>query len=1248
MENRPAQRSTFWKLASRLAPLLSVAALGVLGLTLTGTARAGEAPFHRDLSELGKQLDLARGPEVYATLRKIWSTWDRADPSHVEEALRAAARDTQLSAPARAYAGTLSALGRARRGDLKAARDSIRALGYVDQWLIVGPFDNEGKAGLDTPSGPEPELLQAIVPGKAYTGKERPVRYRAVPAVFPYGYLDAGSLVRPESKVCVFATSFVSSPKDPKGNRKLSVWAGAGGAFKLFWNGDLVLQDSAYRGHDYDRSATLVDLEPGPNELTIKLCGDDNSPVGSVRVAAADGAPDASLIFSNDFLQSQAFAKAFAKKKPRDKLRAHAGPEGPVQLFQKLTAGGKGKPSALEAYARYLADTGGDDPARHEARDLAKQAADAEPTVRRLLLAGRLAEDRNQTGDWITKAETLAARDPQPNRDVLLARALDRRTSPNWRDAFPYFDKVLAMDPDDALGLRGRVELYNLAGLPRTALETLERAVARNPSSVNLLNMYASQLRMLGRTTDAAEAESRYAALRFDDAGFMGQMIELATARRDRAAAERWVDRLLDTHPDGLWAQALAARTYRSLGQPERAEAAYKRALTLAPEDAGSLRALADLEGDLGHKDEQLALLREILRIRPQDKDVREYVEHLEPQKPRADEAYAWESSKFLKLRHAPANGQNRRVLRDLTVSTVFENGLSSSYRQIVFQPLTDAAAAAARQYAFGYEADSQAVQLRGARVYRGDGRVDEAIESGEGPADDPSIATYTSARTFYIQFPRLEPGDVVELRYRVDDVTPKNDFNNYFGEITYLQGSDPVQNAEYVLITPKSRTFYIDQNVPQLVQTSEVIGNQRLYHFFAAQVPAIVPEPAMPPLQEVVGFVHVSTYKDWKDLGHWYWGLVKDQFDLDDETRKLAKKITEGKTTDVDKVKAVYEWVTKNTRYVALEFGIYGYKPRRCVQTVARGWGDCKDKATVITTLLNELGIPTTMVVLRTQMKGDFRSSIASFAPFDHAIAYVPSMNLYLDGTAELTGINELPRMDIGALGLLVNQGNTVVTHVPSVPPEKNFVRREVKAQVQKSGEAKLEFEYSTGGFNAPQWRSQYQSEATRDERINNDLGREFPGFEITPGAQGIQTSDLTKVEEPVHIKVRGSAPSFARHEGNQLSMAVTESFRLTPSYASLSQRRHDVRLLAFSTLEDVYTIKLPAGSKVVSAPVNATQDGPFGSYAVTVQTDHDQVTVSSRISVKVDRVSPKDYPAWKSFCEAADRALSPRLVIE
>src|SRR4029079_6470600 len=115
--------------------------------------------------------------------------------------------------------------------------------------------------------------------------------------------------------------------------------------------------------------------------------------------------------------------------------------------------------------------------------------------------------------------------------------------------------------------------------------------------------------------------------------------------------------------------------------------------------------------------------------------------------------------------------------------------------------------------------------------------------------------------------------------------------------------------------------------------------------------------------------------------------------------------------------------WGIENRGCVALEFGIYGYKPHRCVQTVTRGWGDCKDKDTVITTLLNELGIPAKMGVLRTQMKGGLRSKVASFAPFDHAIAYVPSMNLYLDGTAEYTRIDATTWLDLRATGMAAHE---------------------------------------------------------------------------------------------------------------------------------------------------------------------------------------------------------------------------------
>nr|PZN20999.1 MAG: hypothetical protein DIU78_18270 [Pseudomonadota bacterium] len=513
--------------------------------------------------------------------------------------------------------------------------------------------------------------------------------------------------------------------------------------------------------------------------------------------------------------------------------------------------------------------------------------------------------------------------------------------------------------------------------------------------------------------------------------------------------------------------------------------------------------------------------------------------------------------------------------------------------------------------------------------------------------ADDPTIAMYTSARVFYVQFPRLEAGDVVELRYRIDDVTPRNEFADYFGEVVYLQGLDPMANAEYVLDTPTSRKIHVDVQHPGLERHTSTSGNRTIHRFFAKHVPAVQAEPEMPPLSEVLGFVHVSTYASWDDLGRWYWGLVKDQFDLDDETRKLARRITEGKTTELEKVSAVYDWVIRNTRYVALEFGIYGYKPRRCVQTVARGWGDCKDKATVIVTLLKELGIPSTLVVLRTRLRGDFRSSLPSFAPFDHAIAYVPSLGLFLDGTAEHTGPTELPRMDLGALGLFVGPDKTELRVLPGADPEKNFVRRTAVARLSRNGEARLELDYETSGFVSAEWRRRYHAGATLRARVSSDLGNEYPGFELAPGAQGLQTSNLENPLEPVRIRVAGSTKTFARREGEELSMAVTPSLRLTPKFASLSHRTQPVVTESFTTTEETTIVELPEGATIVSAPTSVEEKGRFGSYSVRVSVDGSRVEVKSRVVVTARRIAPRDYPEWKRFCEAVDRALSPRLLV-
>ena len=1213
-------------------------------------AHADEGESFAKLEQLRADAARTTGPAAYVALRRLWREWDQGDPARVEEAIREIASDARVAAPVRTYAGLLEAYARRRRGDLDGARSRVAALGYVRRWLVVGPFDNEGKGGFDRAFAPEEERAQPILVAHAYEGKERTVHWRVAPNVASFGWLDMGALVRPSEKVCAYAETFVRDSRSQKhavAARPISIWAGSAGATRVWWNGAEVMSDDKYRSLDADRMATTVTMNGGWNRMLVKVCADDGSPMLSLRLAGPDGAPDANIETDDDPMRSldPAFRAAAAAKKPPVKVSppgaGHV--EGPLQAFERASKSGDA--ATLEAYARYLLFTQGDDPSEHIARQLATKAAEKAPTVERLLLVGELAEGRNQRASWIDKAEArVNAQTPAGERiDALLARADHARGGANWRDAIPFYDRVLAIDPDNVAATLARHDLYSEAGLHETALVFLRRALDRRPRSVGLVRAMVDALRGENRTTEADEMEERYSALRFDDPG-VTRRIDLAIARRDPATAARWIDRLLSMNPDESSVLRYAAREYLELGDRPHAVAMYKRALDLAPEDTDTMKELADAYGVMGRGDEQVRLLRRVLELKPQEKDVREYVAHTEPSKPRPDEKYARKPEEFLAQRNAPASGQNRRTLVDLTVSTVFPNGLASRFRQIVFQPLTDSAATEARDYGFGFEADTEAVQLRGAHVYRTDGKIDEAIESGEGAANDPEIATYTSARAYYVRFPRLHPGDVVELLYRVEDVAPRNAFADYFGEVTTMQSSEPVARAEYVLITPKSRTFYFNEpNVPGMTETREDSGDSQVFHFVAQNVPAITPEPLQPPYSEILGHVHVSTYKSWDDMGRWYWGLVKDQFVADDEVRRRVAEVTKGLKTDDEKVRAVYDYVVTKTRYVALEFGIHGFKPYRCAQIFARGFGDCKDKATLIVTMLKEAGIKATIVIVRTQNRGDFDTYPASLAPFDHAIAYVPSLDLYLDGTAEFTGSRELPAMDRNALALQVNEGHAKLVHLPDPPASDSVTTKKVEATIGGDGTATIDWRTEVSGVSAGSWRARYHADSTRKQRVQEDLGAEFAGLALDK----IDASDLEDLEKSVSLHAHGKSAQFARKEGETLSVPVGPGEHMVREFAAQSSRKLDVRLYAQSTTENDWTVKLAPGAHVASAPKPIELASPFGKFVLTVESTASSVHVRSSLAMTTLRIPVASYGALRAWCEQVDRALSQRLVI-
>src|SRR5690606_23619618 len=108
-----------------------------------------------------------------------------------------------------------------------------------------------------------------------------------------------------------------------------------------------------------------------------------------------------------------------------------------------------------------------------------------------------------------------------------------------------------------------------------------------------------------------------------------------------------------------------------------------------------------------------------------------------------------------------------------------------------------------------------------------------------------------------------------------------------------------------------------------------------------------------------------------------------------------------------------------------------------------------------------------------------------------------------------------------------------------------------------------------------------------------------------------------------------------------------VTVRRRLTDQYASLSTRQLDLRLPVFGTEHSVYDVELPAGTQVISGPEDVDIKTRFGDFSIKRTQNGSVVRVESSLTLKVTRISPRQYPAWRTFCQAADAAMSTKLEV-
>lgn len=1190
-----------------------------------------------------ESLRQVRDPRGAVSLLRLWAQRDWVDPMLLLDRLHAVATHPRAPALRRALALHMEAALRTRLGQLREAERITESLGYITHWLVIGPFDNEGRDGFDRVMPPEEQRGRRPDPSRAHQGRERPVHWRPFPNIARGGYIALDTVVRPSQNVCAFAHTTVTSRRESDA----ILWLGAAGQIRAYFNGMLVYRDEAVRGAWPDRAGVQVHLHRGPNRVLLKVCTDDH-PLGFyARFTRLDGVAITDLSSDSDPASAPEQAIPSEAGNPPPALPA---PMGVLAELRARAEEPRASAQALEDYARYLALTRSDNTFAPVAADLAERAATLEPTAARWLLVAELSTDRNRRLHALQRAEALQSNDAH----VLAALGHERRLGARPEDALPLLDRAVALDDGYVPARVERALVYDVIGMPLAAWYELEHVAARAPRAPMVLQLRATVAEHAQLFDEAQALRRAYLRVRYDDISAHEALAREARLRGDRTTVRRQTERLLALQPDHLPLYSLCAELLESVGEGDAAVGVLTRATEIAPDEPSVWKALGELQVRLGRRDEGRANMRRALALSPQDSTLRQHVEFLEPPVPRADEALAETSEVFLSRRIAhstEAGGYKLRSLQDLTVRTVYPNGLSATFRQVVYQIVTLEGAETLRTFSMQYEPDTQRFELRAARVYHPSGAVDESAGLQEYALTGGASRMYYDSREMVVSFPRLQPGDVVEIQWRVDDVAQRNAFADYFGDLQILQSEVPRAQVRYVLRAPASRQLYFHvPSLPRLRRTEREENGLRIYDFVATDVAAVPPEEHAPGVTERAAYLHVSTYRTWQEVGRWYWGLIADQLQADDRVRAIVRQITRGLDRPRDRVRAIYNWVIRNTRYVALEFGIHGFKPYRVPEVCARGFGDCKDKASTIVSMLREVGIDASIVLVRTRNNGMIEPTPASLAVFDHAIVYVPPMEgypegLYLDGTAQSAGMDELPSADQGAMALVINQrGEAHLTRIPIHSAERNTVMVRSELTLQADGSAGLHVVQHVQGAAAGPFRMALEAQATRAERIEQWLSPYYPGVRVSD----VRAGDMHDVDHAAHVEYDATIPSVGTRQGNHLLFSLLPPANLTREYAERSSRTSDVMIAGPVTVEERRTIRLPAGATIVDLPSSTRVDSPFVRLQFDVERQSNAIVVRRVLTYLVDRVPVAHYPAFRSVCQRIDDVLARRATIQ
>lgn len=1090
-------------------------------------------------------------------------------------------------------------------GDYKSAEEYISKLGIVNDWLIIGPFDNIGGSGFYKTFPPEEEIDL----NKIYNGKNG-MEVKWFPSKTTFGVMKLGNLLYPSNAVVAYALTFLYSDSE----REVLLRSGSTGALTIWVNDTKVYSQDVYRSLYIDQDTIKVQLHKGWNKLLVKVCEDNGSWSFIFRVTDDRGNGISNMGYSlapKDFTKESSF-EVLEDSIPQDYWsQIHAG-----IIYRKRGLWDKAEKaffnainifdSALPRYflgITYL-DEGKSDEGISELR---KVISSIPEFVRAYIDLGW-----NRYSKGLYEEATQLFQDGikyslhYPQAYSYLAWTYLVK---GWvKDAEDVISSALDINPNHPLSLYVRGLIFERRGWYEDAVNTYKKILELNRTFSGAFNNLRSIYKNSGNYEEAIsmtkgrlEREPYNVVLYLDLADLYAgskKFVEAVSILEDASEISPF-------HPD---IYEYLGNLYYDLEQRERAIIYWERALEIEPGNVS----LKDYLSFLKKESYTLADISSLITNTPTQKDY-----------PDASAIIILDSGE--------------RIVRP--------DGTSSLTYHKVIKILNEKGRESYGEVYIPYSLLGERVRILKARTIKPDGTEVEATA-----IHDISLAEgyhlYSDAMAKVISMPALENNAIIEYAYTIDDLG-RGPLGKHFQDEFLFQDFDPMLISRYTLTVPKGMEFYYKMYNGNLVPEVEEKGNTVTYKWEMRNTPQIIQEDYMPPLADIVPRLEITTFKDWQDVGGWYYDIANPKTKPDETIKAKVIELTKDKKTLEDKVKAIYYFVTNEIRYVGLEFGIGGLMPHQASEVFKYKYGDCKDKATLLISMFREIGVPAYYVLVRTRYRGSLPLESPGFQ-FDHAICAIKLNDklYFLDGTAEDTRFGYIPSMDQGTKALLIEDGKAVLVDIPLDRPEDNEKTRIIEISLSKDGSIKGSSYVKMKGYYDTYLRSVWKSASDRE--IRESL--EWSLRSLVPNAilEGYELSNLRDLDADVWEKYNFRASGYAQVVGNSLSFlpSIMERIGSSESVAK-EERNYPINYWAPYTTRDIVTYSLPEGAKITHLPEDVVFDESFGYYSMRFIVEGNILRVERVFQIRSTLITPDLYRKYKTFIEGIVSKDRERVVV-